>query len=246
MPANADQPGQTMQKIHIRRFAARSELDTALAARLEQAILAAAQSSVAIMLSGGHTPLPAYRLLGARLKPLDARQRANLHVLFSDDRYVPADSEASNYHASRPLLDALALPESQVLRVRTELALEQAALDYQDRLRTLLDQRVPVTLAMLGLGVDGHTASLFRPDDLDRARGRLAIAVSRPDGLSGISVTPQFLAQLAEPLFVVAGTGKAAALAGLERGDPDIVAVQAVRDCARTALWVEQAAERSA
>ncbi|MHB1542811.1 MAG: 6-phosphogluconolactonase [Steroidobacteraceae bacterium] len=232
-----------MQKIHIRRFATRAELDSALAARLEQAILAAAQSPAAIMLSGGHTPLPAYRQLAARLRPLDARQRAHLHVLFSDDRYVPRDSEQSNYHASRPLLAALALPEAQVLRVRTELPLEQAALDYQTRLQALLDQSVPVTLGMLGVGADGHTASLFRPDDLARARGRLAIAVSRPDGLSGISVTPQFLAHVPEPFFVVAGAGKEAALAGLEREDPGVVAVQAVQGCARAELWVEQAAE---
>ena len=233
-----------MQTIDTRRFPTRDALDSALAARLEQAILASAQSAAAIMLSGGHTPLPAYRQLAARLRPLDARQRSHLHVLFSDDRYVPRDAEASNYHASRPLLDALALPEERVLRVRTELPLEQAALDYERRLRALLDAGVPVTLGMLGLGADGHTAALFRAEDLERARGRLAIAVSRPDGLSGITVTPEFLAHVAEPFFVVAGAGKAAALAGLERADTAIVAVQAVQGCARAELWVEQAAER--
>jgi 6-phosphogluconolactonase len=233
-----------MQKIHTRRFATRAELDSALAARLEQAILAAAQSPAAIMLSGGHTPLPAYRQLAARLAPLDPRQRTHLHVLFSDDRYVPRDSEASNYHAAQPLLAALALPEAQVLRVRTELPLEQAALDYEAQLRALLDQHVPITLGMLGVGADGHTASLFRSDDLARARGRLAIAVSRPDGLAGISVTPEFLAHVPEPFFVVAGADKQAALAGLEHEDPRVIAVQAVQGCARAELWVERSAER--
>ena len=236
-----------MHKVHIRRFQTRPELDTALAARLEQAISAAAAAGgAAIMLSGGHTPLPAYRQLGARLKHSGAALRGRLHVLFSDDRYVPADSELSNYHASRPLLDALELPEEQVLRVRTELPLEAAALDYERRLRALLDQGVAVTLGMLGLGADGHTASLFRSDDLARAGGRLALAVSRPDGLSGVSVTPQFIAHIPEPLFVVAGTGKEAAIAGLERDDPGVIAVQAVRGCAGVEIWVEQAAERGA
>lgn len=236
-----------MQKVQTRRFATRAELDAALAARLEQAITAAAASGgAAIMLSGGHTPLPAYRLLAARLVHRGEALRGKLHLLFSDDRYVPAESEQSNYHASRPLIDALALPDEQVLRVRTELPLEQAALDYEQRLRALLDQGVAVTLGMLGLGADGHTASLFRASDLERARGRLALAVSRPDGLSGISVTPQFIAGIAQPLFVVAGTGKEAAIAGLERGDPGVVAVQAVAGCAGIGIWVEQAAERGA
>lgn len=236
-----------MQKVHIRRFPTRAELDAALAARLEQAIAAAADTGgAAIMLSGGHTPLPAYRQLATRLKPIGAARRAAVHVLFSDDRYVPADSESSNYHAARPLLDALALPEEQLLRVRTELPLEQAALDYERRLHALLDQGVAITLGILGLGTDGHTASLFRSEDLARARGRLALAVSRPDGLSGISVTPDFIAHIAEPLFVVAGTGKQAAIAGLERDDPGVVAVQAVKACERVELWVEQAAEQGA
>ncbi|MGC8520487.1 MAG: 6-phosphogluconolactonase [Steroidobacteraceae bacterium] len=236
-----------MQKVQTRRFATRAELDAALAARLEQAITAAAASGgAAIMLSGGHTPLPAYRQLAARLKRTGAVRREKLHVLFSDDRYVPRDSEASNYHASRPLLDALALPEEQVLRVRTELPLEEAARDYERRLRALLDRGVAVTLGMLGLGADGHTASLFRSEDLARARGRLALAVSRPDGLSGVSVTPDFIAHIPAPLFVIAGTGKEAAIAGLERDDPAVVAVQAVQACPRVEVWVEQAAERGA
>ena len=236
-----------MQKVQTRRFATRAELDAALAARLEQAITAAAASGgAAIMLSGGHTPLPAYRQLAARLKRTGAVRREKLHVLFSDDRYVPRDSEASNYHASRPLLDALALPEEQVLRVRTELPLEEAARDYERRLRALLDRGVAVTLGMLGLGADGHTASLFRSEDLARARGRLALAVSRPDGLSGVSVTPDFIAHIPAPLFVIAGTGKEAAIAGLERDDPAVVAVQAVQSCPRVEVWVEQAAERGA
>lgn len=236
-----------MHKVHIRRFPSRSELDAALATRLEQAIAAAANSGgAALMLSGGHTPLPAYRQLAARLTHSGATLQGKLHVLFSDERYVPADSESSNYHASQPLLDALGLPDAQVLRVRTELPLHEAALDYEQRLRALLDQGVTVTLGMLGLGADGHTASLFRPDDLARARGHMALAVDRPDGLSGITVTPEFLAHIAEPLFVVAGTGKTAAIAGLECDDPGVVAVQAVRACKRIEVWVEQAAERGA
>lgn len=236
-----------MQNVQIRRFATRDALDAALAARLEAVIAAAAAAGgAAIMLSGGHTPLPAYRLLAARLAHRGAALRGKLYLLFSDDRYVPQDSEQSNYHASRALIDALDLPAEQVLRIRTELPLEQAALDYEQRLRALADQQVAVTLGMLGLGADGHTASLFRRSDLERARGRLAIAVSRPDGLSGISVTPQFIAGIPQPLFVVAGTGKHSAIDGLERLDAQIVAVQAVAACPQIELWVETAAEQGA
>ena len=234
-----------MQPLQIRRFLSRTELDTALADRLAHAIGAASSGGTAIMLSGGHTPLPAYRQVAERLA-LAPRRIGALHLLYSDDRYVPADSEASNFHSTRPLLDALRLPEEHVLRVRTELPLEEAALDYERRLRALLDSGVSISLGLLGLGADGHTASLFRSEDLERARGRMAIAVQRPDGMSGVSVTPEFLAHVAEPLFVVAGDGKQAAIQALERADPAIVAVRAVQNCPQVQLWVDGPAEQGA
>ena len=228
-------------KIDVRRFATRSELDIALADRLEQAIRSTAQSggSPVIMLSGGRTPLPAYRDVAARRPPHGDK----LTIIYSDDRYVPADSDASNYHATRPLIDALGLPESQVLRVRTELPLEEAASDYETCLRTLLASGAGIGLALLGLGPDGHTASLFLPKHLQQSRNRLAIAVQRPDGMQGISVTPDFLANVSEPLFVVAGSGKHDAIAAFIAQDPNLVALRAVAGCPRVELWLERAAE---
>ena len=232
-----------MPKIDVRRFATRSELDAALADRLEQAIRATATAAgsgpAVIMLSGGHTPLPAYDEVARRRPPHGDK----LTIIYSDDRYVPPDSDASNYHATRPLIDALGLPESQVLRVRTELPLEEAARDYESCLRTLLDSGAGIGLALLGLGPDGHTASLFRPEHLRQSRGHLAIAVQRPDGMQGVSVTPSFLANVAEPLFVVAGSGKHDAIAAFIGQDPNIVALRAVADCPRVELWIERAAE---
>jgi 6-phosphogluconolactonase len=232
-----------MPKIDVRRFATRSELDTALADRLEKSIRATAEQSgggpAVIMLSGGHTPLPAYREVARRRPPHGDK----LTIIYSDDRYVPADSDASNYHATRPLIDALGLPESQVLRVRTELPLEEAASDYDSSLRTLLASGAGIGLALLGIGPDGHTGSLFRPEHLQQSRGHLAIAVQRPDGMQGISVTPDFLANVAEPLFVVAGGGKHDAIAAFIRQDPNLIALRAVAGCPKVELWIERAAE---
>jgi len=191
-----------MTTLAIRRFSSRAALDAALEERLARAIAASGPS--AIMLSGGTTPLPAYRALGAHALAHDE----GLHIIFSDERYVPADSEASNYFRSRPLLDALALRPETVLRVRTELPLAQPAEDYERALGAMLGSGVPVSLGLLGLGADGHTASLFSAADLSRARGQLAIAVQRPDGMSAVSVTPALLAQVEQLLFVVVADGK--------------------------------------
>jgi len=219
-------------ELATRRFASRAALESALEERLAQAI--SAPGATALMLAGGTTPLPAYRALGAR--PCIAHN-AGLTIFFSDDRYVPADSPASNYHQAQPLLGALALPLAAVLRVRTELALEDAARDYERQLAALLRSGTRIGLGLLGLGADGHTASLFGAADLERARGHLALAVDRPDGLSAVSVTPELLAQVAEPVFVVAGADKRDAVRGLLAQDPKLTAWRAVEDCARVELW---------
>ncbi len=220
-----------MTTLATRRFGSRAALDAALEERLGRALTAAGPS--AIMLSGGTTPLPAYRALGSR--PLPHGER--LHILFCDERYVPCDSEASNYHRARPLLDALALGCQTLLRVRTELPLEQAALDYERTLEAMLRSGVRITLGLLGLGADGHTASLFSAADLARASGHLAIPVQRPDGMSAVSVTPQLLAQVEALLFVVAGDGKHDALRSLEARDANLTAWRAVQECAGIELW---------
>jgi len=226
-----------MTTLTTRRFDSRSALDAALAERLGGAIAAAGAS--AIMLSGGTTPLPAYRALSLRPLPRDE----GLQVLFSDERYVPRDSEASNYHRSRPLLDALALTPARLLRVRTELPLEQAAEEYERALGALLDSGVRIGLGLLGLGADGHTASLFSAADIDRASGHLAIAVKRPDGMSAVSVTPEVIARVEEPLFVVAGPGKRAAIEAFMAGELTLTAWRAVQGCARVELWLHEGAQ---
>jgi 6-phosphogluconolactonase len=223
-------------QIRVRRFDSRGALDAALAGRLLRA--ASAHAASAIMLSGGTTPGPAFALVAART----VRAAQGLRVLYSDERHVPPTSDASNYHLSQPLLTALALPAGQVLRVQTELPLEAAAEDYEKRLQGLLNARIRLRLGLLGLGADGHTASLFKPADLEAARHHLAIPVQRPDGRSAVSVTPDFLAQVEEIVFVVAGADKTAALERLRACDPELVAWRAVERCAQVHLWADAAA----
>jgi len=223
-----------MTIISMRRFVSNAEFDAALVERLERAISGPAAAGTAVMLSGGRTPLPAYREVAAR-KPKPAK---GLHVSFSDDRYVPVTSESSNYFQSRQLVDALALPDSQVLRVRTELPLQEAAADYDRQLTRMLDLGVTITLGLLGLGADGHTASLFNTTHLEQARGKLAIAVQRPDGLQGVSVTPDLLSKVAEPLFLVTGADKHAIVEEFLKSDSRLIARQAIAGCPKAEIWI--------
>ncbi len=238
-PASRPGGGGDGPAVRTRAFADRAALTEALASRLAR-VLAGADASGprAVMLSGGGTPIPAYRLAAER-SPTPA---PGLVILYSDDRYVPSDCDASNYHQTRPLLDALAPAHPQVLRVRTELPLADAAADY-DRALAQLARRAPrFELALLGLGADGHTASLFTAEDIDRARGRRAIAVHRPDGRDAVSVTPGVIEQASEIVFVVAGEAKRAAVAALLARSPALTAWRAVSGCRAIEVWADREA----
>ncbi|HTY94656.1 MAG TPA: 6-phosphogluconolactonase [Steroidobacteraceae bacterium] len=223
--------------LSLRSFADRAQLQRAVEDRLEQ-VLTGPGDHPAVMLSGGSTPIPAYlELASRRLVPVPG-----LAVLFSDDRYVPSDSDQSNYHQSRALFESLGLTAAQVLRVRTELPLEEATRDSERRLGALLAGGRRITLGLLGLGADGHTASLFSAADIERGRGRLAISVHRPDGRDAVSVTPALLEQVEQLIFVVAGADKRAALAGLLQRRSDLTAWQAVSGCRSVEVWADGAA----
>ena len=224
--------------LSLRRFPDQAQLQAAVEERLQQVLTGGGVDQPAVMLSGGSTPIPAYlELASRRLTPAPG-----LTVLFSDDRYVPSDSDQSNFHQSRALFTSLGLRAAQVLRIRTELPLVEATLDSERRLIQLLSGGRRITLGLLGLGTDGHTASLFSAADLERARGRLALSVHRPDGRDAISVTPTVLERVDQLIFMVAGADKRPALAALLRRQGDLTAWAAVRGCRSVEVWADAAA----
>jgi 6-phosphogluconolactonase len=234
-------PPVSEASLTLRRFVDRSQLQAAIEERLQQVLTGAAGTAPAVMLSGGSTPIPAYLQLATRaLTPAPG-----LTVLFSDDRYVPSDSDQSNYHQSRALFTSLGLATQQVLRIRTELPLAQATADSESRLTQLLGDGRRITLGLLGIGADGHTCSLFSAADLERARGRLAISVHRPDGRDAVSVTPTVLERVDQLIFLVAGADKRTAVAGLLQRRPDLTAWAAVRSCRSVEIWADSSALNS-
>jgi 6-phosphogluconolactonase len=118
-----------------------------------------------IALSGGNTPRPVFSELARIGRELPWER---VQITFGDERCVPPDHEQSNFRMAREsLLIPAAVPESSVLRMRGEIDPQIAAQEYQDQLDLLGTQRGEYfyrhDLILLGLGDDGHTASLF-PD----------------------------------------------------------------------------------
>jgi len=136
-------------------------------------ILAGAREAIAergifrIALSGGHTPAPVYKQWAATPGdfPWDRVQ-----ITFGDERCVPPDDEQSNYRMARlALLDTVPIPPGNIFRIQAELPPGEAAADYEARLAQVASRfrepRYRHDLLLLGMGPDGHTASLFPGTD---------------------------------------------------------------------------------
>jgi 6-phosphogluconolactonase len=119
----------------------------------------AARGRFVLALSGGNTPRKLYKIL-ATADGIDWR---HVEIFFSDERMVPLGHADSNYRMAREtLLDQVPIPATQVHAIETELPAQEAAAAYEAVLRATLGRAEPrLDLALLGMGPDGHTASIF-------------------------------------------------------------------------------------
>ena len=179
-----------------------------------------ARGRFAVAVSGGRTPGRFFELLGERS---EAGVWAGAEVFWADERYVPRTAAESNYGlAWGAWLSRVSVPEGQVHGVATDLEdAHQAARAYERTLCEVLGPMPVLDLVLLGMGRDGHTAALFpgfRSED-----GRLAIAVKRPDGLIGVTLTPRVLLAARRLVVMVSGADKAETLKGAFTTGPDAV-----------------------
>ncbi len=220
-----------MTRYTLRHFASAEALAQETADHLERHLLET--GPVAVMLSGGTTPVRVYQELCRR----QSRASASVRVLYSDERYVPADASDSNYGATIPLLSQLGLPESRVFRVHTELAWQAAATRYHEELRRFMNGNGRISFGLLGLGADGHTASLFTPADLARGENLYAVAVPHEPKPDRISVTPELLRRVERLVILVAGPEKNAIVTQLIETPDQVVAGLVLRNATSIEIW---------
>jgi len=179
-------------------------------------------------------------------------------LFWGDERCVPPDDPASNYRMAREaLLDHVPIPAGNVHRMRGEMEPGEAAAEYERTLRAFLTPAleetsavdgVPVSrfdLILLGMGEDGHTASLFPRSSALGERKRMAVA-TYVDNLQSwrVTLTPVLINAAAQVTFIVSGEHKAEALRQVLSGphQPDLLPAQAVRPRSGSLLWMVDAA----
>lgn len=155
-----------------------------------------------VALAGGETPKEFYRMLSLSRLPWE-----RIRFYLSDERYVPISSELSNYRAIRESLGERA----KIAFFKTEMQAEECAMDYSLQLPERLH------IALLGVGEDGHTASLFPDSQCVDASPKVCISRS-PDGLIRLSLKEEYLNLSCVVIFFLKGEKKRWALEALLRG----------------------------
>lgn len=173
-----------------------------------------------VALSGGTTPKSLYAMLAT--EHYVARvDWSRVHVFWGDERCVPPAAPMSNYRMAREtLLDHVAVPAAQVHRIRGEDAPAAAAAAYEGELRNLFHtpagppmRGTGFDLVLLGVGTDGHTASLFPGSTAISEQERWVTAAYVEDvSMSRVTCTPVLFNRAAAVVFLAVGSGKAAML----------------------------------
>src|SRR5438874_8802045 len=195
-------------------------------------------------LSGGSTPKKLYGLLAS--EPYRSQiDWALVELFWSDERCVPPDDAESNYHmAQQVLISKVPIPADQVHRMPADLADGNAAsLAYtRDMQTTFGTDGVPsFDLIQLGMGPEGHTASLFphQPSLHEQQRLVMPVSVPKPPPLR-LTFTPPLLNAARQVLFLVTGAEKADAVQAVLEGeyDPDEYPAQIVRPDNGEVIWM--------
>ncbi|GAB4521183.1 MAG: 6-phosphogluconolactonase [Anaerolineales bacterium] len=206
--------------MHTEHYPTPEVLAEAAAAHIVRGLWQAIQQRgrATLVLSGGNTPRATYERL-ARTPYVTALPWQKVEIFFGDERCVPPDADDSNYRmASESLLNRLPLLPENIHRMAGELPPVQAAAAYEATLRAHLATSPRFDVVLLGLGNDGHTASLFPDTAALHENERLVVANFVPT-LSAWRLTMTFtaLAGGQEIYFLVAGDAKRAILQAIQK-----------------------------
>ena len=197
-------------------------------------------------LSGGSTPLQLYKLLAtdAYQKKLDWK---NIYIFWSDERYVPFQSEDNNSHQAKlALLDHIPIPQENIFTIPVNLPVKKAAKHYEETLKQFFKTDQPVfDLILLGMGSDGHTASLFPHTEILKEKEALVknIFIEHVN-MERITFTVPLINKAKKILLLISGGEKAEILQKVlsEKKQPQLYPAQLIKAAKKNELiWFADA-----
>lgn len=215
---------------------------------IEKAAMAsAARGRFTVALSGGDTPAGLYTLLA--LPEFAGRvDWSRIHLFWGDERCVPATDPRNNAVNALKQFADLPLPPANIHRVNTALTAQQCALDYENEIRRHLGEADAVfDLILLGVGTDGHTASLFPYADAGCDMRLVNVAQKNGEDIMRVTFTPTLINQAACIMFLVSGANKANVMREVLQGAVDTSRLPAQQFCGdqQKVVWLLDSAAAS-
>ena len=197
-----------------------------------------------IALSGGSTPRTLFEMLaGPHYRP--QIEWARVVIFFGDERCMPPDHPESNYRmANEAMLSRVPIPGDNVYRIRGEIDPHEAAAEYEQILKEKFGDTGGIDVTLLGMGKDGHTASLFPGTDAVNERVRLAVPNYAEHSTTGkswrVTMTAPFLNRSHQILVLAAGADKAERIAEVLEGprDPQRLPIQLIDPPDGKVTWI--------
>lgn len=198
---------------------------------------AATHGRALVSLTGGSTPRRLYANLADGRQPWRTRiPWSDVHLFWGDERHVPPDHRDSNYRMAREtLLDHIPIPADHVHRIRAEMPAAEAAADYERTLSDVVSGAPGLRdveggrtwlfdVMLLGVGEDGHVASIFPGSDLLASHRPYRVAAVRAEHLKAwrITLTPEAILDSQSIVVLVSGERKAAAVRAAIAGPLDV------------------------
>jgi 6-phosphogluconolactonase len=200
----------------------------------------AMQGTFSLVMSGGGTPKALYHRL-AQEPYRSSIDFSKVEIYFGDERCMPPDHADSNYRmAKETLFDQVPIPPANIHRIRGETEPEQAAKEYGELLKSRFGDG-GADLVLLGMGDDGHTASLFPGSTaLDETKHRcVALHVEKLNAWR-VTMTAPFINRARQVLVLISGAGKAARVAEVLEGprDPRRLPIQLIQPASGNLIWL--------
>ena len=207
------------------------------------------QERFLVALSGGSTPAELYKLL-AEKKFLDLVEWQKVFIFWGDERCVSQYDQGSNYRQAMDVfLSRVPIPNENILRIRGELGPTEATKSYMRALKRYASPPLNwprFDLVLLGLGADGHTASLFPGSPVNTMEPAVPVTANYQDRpAQRVTLTPLVFNDAHSLIFLVSGENKSEALASVIKGDyqPQELPAQRIRPKNGDVIWlVDQAA----
>ncbi|TVR67544.1 MAG: hypothetical protein EA427_13420 [Spirochaetaceae bacterium] len=247
-------------KTRIRVFSSEASAAAALRKELVETLTAPPEMGPrVIMLAGGATPIEVYGQIAE--DPPDG-VAPGTWLLLSDDRHVPPEDDRSNYGKIHPMAVSLGIPDTRMIHPDPELDLAEAASDLGMRIASAARSGADFDLGILGIGADGHTASIFWPnsvpvdisfDEADApgsgigsgtprysSADELALAAGEHLGIERVSVSAAVLLAFRRLIFFVTGSAKRDILKRLINAPGEFPAGRILMQHPGAEIWTDQ------